>query len=149
MSIVSQQHNMRRLHELLRGDLSYIPGRRENGPNGAKRTFLNVGKAFLQAMARDLALRDAVVKSNARGAGVSGDCILYGMWKDNGVYISVSQFAGNGENVILFRSIRNIRDHRGGHNHFISLRELETMTYRQMLDRIGALRRDRVFDLAA
>lgn len=149
MSIKSQQNNMRRLHELLSKDLSYIWGERESGPNGAKKTFLNVGKVFLRAMAKDLGLRDAVVKSNAGGIAVSGDCCLYGMWEENGLYVSISQFAGGGENVILYRSIRNIKDHRSGYNNLICLHELENMTYEQLLERLGSLRRDYAYDRAA
>ena len=44
MSNKSQELNMRRLAALLSQDLSYIGGERECGPNGAKRTFLNVGE---------------------------------------------------------------------------------------------------------
>lgn len=149
MSIKSQQNNMRRLHELLSKDLSYIWGERESGPNGAKKTFLNVGKVFLRAMAKDLGLRDAVVKSNAGGIAVSGDCCLYGMWEENSLYVSISQFAGGGENVILYRSIRNIKDHRSGYNNLICLHELENMTYEQLLERLGSLRRDYAYDRAA
>lgn len=61
MSMKSQQENMRRLHELLSRDLSYIQGERECGPNGAKKAFLNQEKVFLRALAKDLGLRDAVV----------------------------------------------------------------------------------------
>ena len=52
MSNKSQELNMRRLAALLSQDLSYIGGERECGPNGAKRTFLNVGKTFLRAWQR-------------------------------------------------------------------------------------------------
>jgi len=150
MSIKSQQNNMHRLHELLSRDLSYIWGERESGPNGAKKTFLNVGKVFLRALAKDLGLRDAVVKSNAGGIGVSGECSLYGMWEENGAYICISQFAGGGENIILYRSIRNLRDNRrDGYNSFIRLHELESMTYEQLLDRLGSLRRDYAYGRAA
>ncbi len=150
MSVKSQQNNMHRLHELLSQDLSYIWGERESGPNGAKKTFLNVGKTFLRALAKDLGLRDAVVKSNAGGIGASGECSLYGMWEENGIYICISQFTGNGENVILYRSIRNLRDNRrDGYNSFIRLHELESMSYEQLLDRLGALCRDYAYGRAA
>ena len=54
MSIKSQEANMRKLAGLLSQNLSYVRGERENGPNGVKRTFLNLGKAFLRALAKDL-----------------------------------------------------------------------------------------------
>lgn len=53
---------------LLSQNLSYVRGERENGPNGVKRTFLNLGKAFLRALAKDLGLRDVRVMSNPGGA---------------------------------------------------------------------------------
>lgn len=43
MSVKSQENNMRRLANLLSKDLGYIWGERESGPNGAKKTFLNLG----------------------------------------------------------------------------------------------------------
>ena len=100
MSIQSQQNNMIRLHELLKEDLGFIAGERERGPNGAKKTFLHVGKVFLRALAKDLGLRDAVIKSNPGGIAVSGDCSLCGMWENNGIYICISQFGGGGESPV-------------------------------------------------
>lgn len=91
MSVKSQENNMRRLADLLSQDLSYIGGERECGPNGAKKTFLNLGKVFLRALSKDLGLRDAKVTSNPGGIAVSGDCSLIGMWKNNGIYISLGQ----------------------------------------------------------
>ena len=81
MSIKSQEANMRKLAGLLSQNLSYVRGERENGPNGVKRTFLNLGKAFLRALAKDLGLRDVDVRvmSNPGGIAVSGRCCLYGM----------------------------------------------------------------------
>ena len=149
MSAASQQNNMRRLHGLLGRDLGYIWGERESGPNGEKRIFLNIGKVFLRALAQDLGLRDAVVRSNPAGIGVSGDCTLYGMWEESGVYVCVCRFPGSRENVILYRAIHNIRDHRGGYNNYIRLRDLETMTYGELLARIGSVRRDRACERAA
>ena len=149
MSIQSQQNNMRRLCDLLGRDLGYLHGEREGGPNGAKKTFLHVGKAFLRALAKDLGLRDAVVKSNAAGIAVSGECSLYGMWEESGIYICLSQFAAAGENVLLYRTIRNLKDYRGGYNNWIGLGELETMPYKRLLEQLGALRKDYTYDRAA
>ena len=42
MSVKSQENNMRRLAELLSHNLGYIFGEREAGPNGDKKTFLNL-----------------------------------------------------------------------------------------------------------
>lgn len=75
MSVKSQESNMRRLSALLSHDLSYAYGDSECGPNGSKKVFLNVGKAFLRALAKDLGLRDATVSANPGGIAVSGECI--------------------------------------------------------------------------
>ena len=72
MSVKSQESNMRRLSALLSHDLSYAYGDSERGPNGSKKVFLNVGKAFLRALAKDLGLRDATVSTNLGGIAVSG-----------------------------------------------------------------------------
>ena len=79
MSVKSQESNMRRLSMLLSHDLSYAYGDSERGPNGSKKVFLNVGKAFLRALAKDLGLRDATVSTNLGGIAVSGECTLIGM----------------------------------------------------------------------
>lgn len=71
MSVKSQEHSMRRLAALLGQDLSYIGGDRKSGSNGNKKTFLNVGKVFLRALAKDLGLRDVTVSSNPGGIAVS------------------------------------------------------------------------------
>lgn len=70
MSKKSQTNNMRRLAALLDFDLCDIHGKKECGPNGSKQVFLNAGKVFLRALARDLGLRDVTVSSNAGGIGV-------------------------------------------------------------------------------
>ena len=54
-------------------------GDSECGPNGSKKVFLNVGKTFLRALAKDLGLRDAMVSANPGGIAVSGECTLIGM----------------------------------------------------------------------
>ena len=85
MSIKSQTNNMRRLAALLNFNLCNIHGKKECGPNGSKQVFLNVGKVFLRALARDLGLHDVTVSSNAGGIGVSGECSLIGMWENGGL----------------------------------------------------------------
>ena len=133
---------MRRLAALLGQDLSYIWGERECGPNGAKRTFLNVGKVFLRALAKDLGLRDIKVSSNAGGIGVSGECSLWGMWESNGIYICLGQIMAGHQAVLLYRTIRNTRDYKGGYNHYLSLRDLREYPYEQVLNTLAALRKD-------
>lgn len=149
MSVKSQENNMRRLAVLLGQDLGCIWGERECGPNGAKRTFLNVGKAFLRALAKDLGLRDARVTSNAAGIAVSGECALIGMWEDNGIYICMEQPCYDKERVVYYHTVRHVRDYKGGHNHFLMRRDLQKLSYTQLLERLGALRKDAGYERAA
>lgn len=142
MSIKSQENNMRRLAVLLGRDLGYIHGEKECGPNGDKKTFLNVGKVFLRALAKDLGLRDFKVSSNAAGIAVSGECTLIGMWEDGGIYVCLGQPALGKENVLYYRTVRHVRDFKGGYNHFITRSELKKWSYGQLLDTLNALRKD-------
>jgi len=144
MSVKSQETNMRRLAELLSRDLSYIWGERESGPNGEKETFLRVGRTFLRGLARDLELCDAKVRAHPGGIAVSGECILNGMWGDGGIHISIGHIVSNREKVLLFRSIRNMEDHTGGRNMFLTRRDLEQWSYRQLLDQFLTLRKEAV-----
>lgn len=144
MSVKSQEKNMRRLAEMLGRDLSYIWGEKESGPNGDKKVFLNTGKTFLRALAKDLELREANVTSNAGGIAVSGECTLNGMWEDNGIHISLGHIVSNRETVILFRSIRDMRDHTGGRNMFLMRCDLEELSYNQMLEKFSVLRKEAV-----
>ena len=148
MSFKSQETNMRRLAELLGRDLSYIWGERESGPNGDKKVFLNVGKTFLRALAKDLGLHDARVVSNAAGIAVSGECCLTGMWEGNGLHVCIEQPC-IGSDVLLYRSVRNLKDHQGGYNHYITRLELANMSYEQLLNRLLALRKDVPYECAA
>ncbi len=79
MSVQSQEKNMRKLANLLSRDLSYIWGERESGPKGDKKVFLNTGKTFLRALAKDLGLKEYNVSANPGGIAVSGDCSLIGV----------------------------------------------------------------------
>lgn len=72
MSIKSQEGHMRQLALLLTTDLGCIFGERESGPNGSKKAFLNVGKVFLRALAKDLGLHEVTVSANSGGIAVSG-----------------------------------------------------------------------------
>lgn len=149
MSIKSQETNMRRLADLLSQDLSYIYGDKECGPNGAKRTFLNLGKTFLRALAKDLGLRDAKIKSNAAGIAVSGECTLIGMWGESGIYICLDQPCYDRERVLLYRAVRHINDYKGGHNNFLRLSDLRSMSYERFLDCLQSLNKEAEYDLAA
>ena len=150
MSIQSQEKNMRRLAELLSHDLGYIWGGRESGPNGDKKVFLNLGKTFLRALAKDLGLRDVAVISNPAGIAVSGECCLYGMWgPENGLYICIEQPCCMGDDVLLYRSIRHVHDYKGGYNQYVHRRELARMSYPQLLERLHTLHREAFDERAA
>ena len=141
MSVKSQENNMRRLAELLSQNLGYIEGERECGPNGDKRTFLNLGKVFLRALSRDLGLRDVKVTSNPGGIAVSGDCSLIGMWENNGLYINLSQFC-SGRYVLLYRTARNVRDYSSGHNNYLTLNDLRSLSYPALMEKLSTLRKE-------
>ena len=142
MSVKSQETNMRRLADLLSRDLGYIWGENERGPNGAKKTFLNLGKVFLRALSKDLGLRDAKVTSNPGGIAVSGDCSLIGMWEDGGIYIQLSQPCCGRERVFLYRTVRHPRDYTGGHNNFLTVKDMRKLSYSELLEKFGALRKE-------
>ena len=139
MSVKSQESNMRRLSMLLSHDLSCIGGERECGPNGSK-------KAFLRALARDLGLHDVTVSANSGGIAVSGECTLIGMWETGGIYVCLYQSAGDGNDVLLYRTVRHCRDYKGGYNRFLSRRDLEGGSYAHLLETLSRLRKDRVDD---
>lgn len=144
MSVKSQEANMNKLADLLSQDLGYIYGEKEGGPNGAKRTFLNTGKVFLRALSKDLGLREAVIRSDPAGIAVSGDCTLMGMWENGGLYVSIFQPACGGRHILLFRSIRHMKDYTGGYNHWLSLDDLRTYSYERLLLVLSSLRKEDV-----
>ena len=148
MSFKSQEQNMRRLAALLERDLGYIWGERESGPNGDKKIFLNLGKTFLRALAKDLGLRDVKVMSNAGGIAVSGECYLYGMWEECGLFICLEQPCIT-QNVLLYRSIRSLNDHKGGYNNYVTRSELETMSYAELLNRLLTMKKEPRYERAA
>ena len=148
MSFKSQEQNMRRLAALLSRDLGYIWGERESGPNGDKKIFLNLGKTFLRALAKDLGLRDVKVMSNAGGIAVSGECYLYGMWEECGLFICLEQPCIT-QNVLLYRSIRSLNDHKGGYNNYVIRSELETMSYAELLNRLLTMKKEPRYERAA
>lgn len=148
MSFKSQEQNMRRLAALLERDLGYIWGEKESGPNGEKKIFLNLGKTFLRALAKDLGLRDVKVMSNAGGIVVSGQCCLYGMWEECGLFICLEQPCIS-QDVLLYRSIRSLKDHKGGYNNYVTRSELATMSYEQLLNRLLTMKKEPRYERAA
>ncbi len=146
MSHKSQEKNMHKLAGLMAQDLGYIWGKKESGPNGAKKQFLNTGKAFLRALSKDLGLQEVSVSSNAAGIGVSGDCTLMGMWHTNGLYVNLSQFCSGRDSVLLYRTIRHSRDYRGGRNLYLTRRDLAEMDYPDLLFLLASLREEGCHD---
>lgn len=139
MSVKSQENNMRKLAQLLIRDLGYISGERECGPNGDKKVFLDTGKVFLRALAKDLGFAEFNVSANPGGIAVSGDCSLIGMWSggNSGLYINIGQLCCDRERVMYYRTVRHIKDYSGGHNQFVTRQELETLSYSQLLNRLA------------
>lgn len=118
MSIKTQEKHMERLAELVTQDLTYIGGERESGPNGAKKEYLNTGKVFLRAMAKDLGFAESKVFANPGGIGVTGEINLMGMWSPgNGIHVVIREndFLG----CILYRGISHMKDFRGDRNRFL------------------------------
>lgn len=72
---------------------------------------------------------------------MSGECYLYGMWDGGGLHICLEQPCF-GRNVLLYRSICSIKDHKGGHNNYVNLTELGNMSYERLLNRLLALKKD-------
>lgn len=144
MSIKSQEKNMRKLADLLSRDLGYIWGEKESGPNGDKKVFLDTGKSFLRTLAKDLGLRDVKVRTSPGGIAISGSCSFIGMWKENGIYIQISQSSVGSNLDVLYRTVRHKDDYTGGHNCWLSRRDLARMSYRQFLDTLLMLRKEDV-----
>ena len=142
MSIKSQEGHMRQLALLLTTDLGCIFDERESGPNGSKKAFLNVGKVFLRALAKDLGLHEVTVSANSGGIAVSGTCSLYGMWEDGGIAVWIEQRLYADGKVLCYRTIRSSRDFKGGYNHFLTSSDLKTWSYPQLLETLSALRKD-------
>lgn len=142
MSEKSQEKNMRKLADLLGRNLSYIWGEKESGPNGDKKVFLNTGKAFLRALAKDLGLRNVKVTTSPGGIAISGSCSLIGMWEGNGIYIQISQSCFGADHDVLYRTVQHSRDYTGGHNRWLTRRDLARLSYRQLLDTFLSLSKE-------
>ena len=142
MSVQSQEKNMRKLADLLSHDLSYIWGEREGGPNGDKKVFLNTGKAFLRALAKNLGLREYKVSANPGGIAVSGETTLIGMWNNSGIYIMITQARFGLEELVLYREARHIRDYSSSRNRFLPRDALKTMSYSRLLNEFRTLRKE-------
>lgn len=133
MSIKSQEGHMRQLALLLTTDLGCIFDERESGPNGSKKAFLNVGKVFLRALAKDLGLHEVTVSANSGGIAVSGTCSLYGMWEDRGIAVWIEQRLCADGKVLCYRTIRSSRDFKGGYEEAARDERADTSKLREQL----------------
>ena len=146
MSDKTQEKKMRTLAELLGHEPGYLTGAYQYP--GPKRTFLNTGRAFLRALAKDLNLTDYKVSVNPAGIAVSGDCTLIGMWKKNGIYIDISEFLG-AKAALLYRTARHMKDYTGGQNRYVSRSEWSGMSYQDLLNRLSTLREEDIHERVA
>ena len=60
-----------------------------------------------------------------------------------GIYIQLSQFGLDRENVLLYRSVQSISDYTGGQNNFVTLNVLQRAYYPWLLDTLSAVRKER------
>lgn len=129
MSLKTQENHMRRLAELLAMDLSYIWGEKECGPNGAKKEFLNTGKTFLRALAKDLEFKTFAVHANPGGIGVPGDVSMKGTWPSGaGLYLTLEPYPPLSA-CGLYRESHGRGDGIGSRNIFLRLDWFSTCGY--------------------
>ena len=141
MSIKSQQTNMKIIHNLVSGDLGYIYGERESGPNGAKKQFLSKSAAFLRALGNDLGFKDFKVRTNPSGIACSGDVTLMGVWGDgSGLYFKIEQPLQPIDGF-LYRSIKYMLDKSGGHNQWLPCDVFANGDYERVINTLLELRK--------
>ena len=139
MSVKSQEAKMKKLAELLGHEPGWLSGSYQC--EGLKRTFLNTGRAFLNALGHDLGLREQKVSVNPAGIAVSGDCTLIGMWENGGIYVCLSEPCC-GDLALYYRTVRHMKDYTGGHNRFIRRSDLAAMRYEDLLALMRRLRKE-------
>ena len=124
-----QEKKMKRIAELLSGNLSYIAGENENGVNGEKAEFLKASAAFLRRLGKDLGFAESRVRTNPAGIAVSGSVSLYGMWGGgNGLCFVLEQSAFRNQ-MLLYREISRINDYYGKQNRYIFLSDFAKADY--------------------
>ena len=146
MSVKTQESKMRKLAELLSREPGYLSGSYQC--EGPKRTFLNTGRAFLNALSHDLELREQKVSVNPAGIAVSGECTLIGMWESGGIYVCIEEPCW-GDMAMYYRTVRHMKDYTGGQNHHIRRYELKTMRYEDFLSLMRRLRKEDTHESAA
>jgi len=147
MSIKTQEKHMKRLAELVVQDLTYIFGPRESGPNGAKKEYLQTGKTFLRAMAKDLGFIESKVFAMPGGIGAGGDVVMMGMW-DNGNGIFVLLHPDDFTGCIMYRRIRHMKDYSGDRNRHLP-RGYLLRGYSELLEKFLELKREGEADARA
>lgn len=145
MSVTSQESNMRRLAVLSGQDPTEFFGVQESGHRYEKITFVNLGKDFLRALAKDLGLRAVTITMPTVSAASSGDCTLIGMWENRGIYVSLQQPVRMKGPVLCYHTVRHAKDFKGGYNRYMTGRDLQRMPYAQLLDILSALRKGDAF----
>ena len=144
MSVTSQENNMRRLAVLSgRESITFFEVQESSHPY-EKTTFVNLGKDFLRALAKDLGLR-AVTITISPVSAASGDCTLIGMWENCGIYVSLQQPVRMKDPVLCYHTVRHAKDFKGGYNHYVTGRDLQKIPYAQLLDILSALRKGDAF----
>ncbi len=124
-----QEKKMKRIAELLSGNLSYFAGENENGVNGEKAEFLRTSAAFLRKLGKDLGFTECKVRTNPAGIAVSGSVSLYGIWDDgNGLCFVLEQSAFQNQ-MLLYREISRIDDYYGRQNLYIFLSDFAKADY--------------------
>lgn len=141
MSVTSQENNMRRLAVLSGRDSIAFFDVQESGHRYEKTTFVNLGKDFLRALAKDLGLRAVTITS----AAACVDCAMLGMWENCGIYISLQQPVRMKDPVLCYHTVRHAKDFKGGYNHYVTGRDLQRMPYAQLLDILSALQKGDAF----
>ncbi|MDR1704944.1 MAG: hypothetical protein LBS19_09740 [Clostridiales bacterium] len=149
MSKKNQEHKMKRLAALSRCDLGYLSDPDGNPVTGDKKVWLNTGKAFLRALARDLELSEFKVWANPGGIAVNGESILMGMWGEgNGIFVELVQEIG-GCGCVMYRDIIGMKDYTGGRNRWIGVCKFESMSYDSLLTEFKELIHQRTYAVTA
>ncbi|MCB9448662.1 MAG: DEAD/DEAH box helicase family protein [Flavobacteriales bacterium] len=93
----------------------------------AKTTFGRLGKRAFKELAEYLELKEYDVHYNKSGDAGSGDLRVMGMYEpETGIYISFNKDGFHGEQNVLYRSIKHMKDYTGGSNHYFSEKEFAT-----------------------
>jgi hypothetical protein len=140
MSLKTQRDNMKTISKLIAGNLSYIYGERESGPNGEKKQFHTKSAAFLRTLGSDLGFKECKVRNNYGGIAVSGEITLIGMWSEgNGLYLQISQPVTLHRDF-LYRHITHMKDYSGDRIREIPCGIFSDGEYEKLLDMLLALR---------